>query len=319
MKWKYIIKRVLIAIPTFLGITVLAYFISSLAPGSPLDALLSDPRISPAEIERRRQELGIDQHVFIQYINWLKALLKGDLGYSFGASRLPVKVMILDRLGPTLLLTGSSLILSIIVSLPLGIFAATKPGSIRDYLSSGLSFIAVGTPNFFAGLTLIYIFAVKLKILPTGGMYDSTGNKDFLILAKHLVLPVIVLSIQQIGAWIRYMRSSMSEVLKQDYIRTAKAKGLSKRKLIKHHAFKNSLLPIVTVIGMSLPTLVGGAVVTEQVFSWPGIGSMLVQAILGRDYPVIMGITVLIATVVLIANLITDLIYGILDPRISYK
>lgn len=319
MKWKYIVKRILIAIPTFFGITILAYFISSLAPGSPLDALLSDPKISPAELERRRIELGLDQNILIQYWNWLKALLQGDLGFSYSASRQSVNQMIAQRLGPTLMLSGSALLLSIVVSIPLGVFAATKPNSIRDYITSGISFIAVGTPNFFAGLALIFIFAVKLKLLPTGGMYDSTGERDIWMLMRHMALPMVVLSIQQIGAWIRYMRSSMMDVFKQDYIRTAKAKGVRRGRLIRKHAFKNSLLPVVTVIGMSFPTLVGGAVVTEQVFSWPGIGSLLVQAILGRDYPVIMGITVLVAVVVLVANLITDLIYGVLDPRIRYQ
>ncbi len=319
MKSKYFIKRLLIAIPTFIGITILAYLISSLAPGSPLDALLADPRISAAEIERRRQELGLDQNVLVQYWNWLKSLLHGDLGYSFSASRQSVNQMISERLSATLLLSGSALLFSIFISIPLGIFAATKPNSIRDYLTSGLSFVAVGTPNFFAGLALIYIFAVKFKWLPTGGMYDSVGDKTTWALLRHMLLPMFVLSIQQIGAWIRYTRASMIEVLRQDYIRTAKAKGVKRGRLIRLHAFKNSLLPVVTVIGMSFPMLVGGAVVTEQVFSWPGIGSLLVQAILGRDYPVIMGVTVLVAVAVLLANLLTDLVYGLLDPRISYK
>jgi len=319
MKLKYIIKRLLIAIPTFIGITILSYFLASLAPGSPLDALLSDPRITAQELARREVELGLDKSVVVQYFSWFKQLLQGNLGYSFSSNRLPVAQLIGDRLKPTLLLAGFSFTLSILVAIPLGVFAASKPNSMRDYLSSGISFLFVGTPNFFAGLALIYIFGVVFKVLPTGGMYDSSGNRTLVDLLRHMVLPMFVLSFQQIGSWIRYMRSSMVEVLQEDYLRTAKAKGLRPFAVIRKHAFKNSLLPVITVIGMSIPGLVGGAVVTEQVFSWPGIGSLMIQSIAARDYPVIMGITVLVAVVVLIMNLVTDMVYGILDPRISYR
>ncbi len=319
MKFKYILKRLLIAVPTFLGITLLSYVLSSLAPGSPLDALLADPKITAVELERRRVELGLDQSVLVQYFHWLMQLLQGNLGYSFGSNRLPVAELILERLKPTLLLASCSFGLSILTAIPLGVFAASKPNSLRDYLSSGISFLLVGTPNFFAGLALIYIFGVVFKLLPTGGMYDSSGARTTADLLKHMVMPMLVLSFQQIGSWIRYMRSSMVEVFQEDYLRTARAKGLRPFAVIRKHAFKNSLLPVITVIGMSIPGLVGGAVVTEQVFSWPGVGSLMIQSIAARDYPVIMGITVLVATVVLIVNLITDIIYGVLDPRISYR
>ena len=319
MKFNYILKRLLIAIPTFLGITLLCYFLSSLAPGSPLDALLADPRITTAELARRRAELGLDQSVLVQYFSWLKQLMQGNLGYSYASNHLPVAQLIMERLRPTLLLAGCSFVFSVIIALPLGVIAASKPNSMRDYLPSGISFLLVGTPNFFAGLALIYIFGVVLKILPTGGMYNSSGTQTTADLLKHMILPMLVLSFQQIGAWIRYMRSSMVEVLQEDYLRTARAKGLRPFAVIRKHAFKNSLLPVITVIGMSIPGLVGGAVVTEQVFSWPGIGSLMIQSIAARDYPVIMGITVLVASVVLIINLITDVTYGVLDPRISYQ
>lgn len=319
MKFQFILKRLFIAIPTFLGITLLCYLLSSLAPGNPLDALLADPRITATELARRRAELGLDQSVFVQYFSWLKQLMQGNLGYSFGANRLPVAQLIGERLRPTLLLAGSSLTLSMLVAIPMGVFAASKPNSLRDYVPSGLSFLLVGTPNFFAGLALIYIFGVTLKILPTGGMYNSSGEQATTDLLRHMILPMLVLSFQQIGSWIRYMRSSMVEVFQEDYLRTAKAKGLRPFSVIRKHAFKNSLLPVITVIGMSIPGLVGGAVVTEQVFSWPGVGSLMIQSIAARDYPVIMGITVMVATVVLLINLITDVLYGVLDPRISYR
>lgn len=179
--------------------------------------------------------------------------------------------------------------------------------------------LMMATPNFFVGLVFIYLFAIVFQILPSGGMYSSSGVHTFGDLMKHMILPCLVLSFQQIGGWVRHMRSSMLEVMQDDYIRTAKSKGLGKWKVIMKHALKNALTPVVTVVGMSIPSIVGGAVVTEQVFGWPGIGSLMVTAINGRDYPVIMGITVMIAAAVLIANILTDVAYGILDPRISYK
>ena len=318
MKWKYIARRLLIAIPTFFGITMLAYAIASLAPGSPLDALLVDPQISAEEIARRREALGLDQSVVVQYWNWLRALLRGDLGFSISLRR-PVIDLIRTRLRATVMLASASLTLSLLVSIPLGIFAATKPNSLRDYTSTGVSLLFASTPNFFAGLALIYIFAVTFRLLPSGGMFDSSGQRTLAIQLRHMILPTLVLSFQQIGSWIRYMRSSMMDVLQEDYIRTARSKGLKRGMVIRRHGIKNALIPIVTVVGMSIPSLIGGAVITEQVFSWPGIGSLMVQSIGARDYPVIMGITVLVAITVLICNLVTDLVYGMLDPRISYS
>ena len=317
MKWKYIAKRLLIAIPTFLGITVLAYFILNLAPGSPLDALLADPKISPAELERKRIALGLDKPVVIQYFSWLNLLLHGDLGFSYSTQR-PVAAMIGERLPATACLAGASILLSLIVAIPLGIYAASKPNSKRDYVSGGISLL-MATPNFFVGLVFIYLFAIVFKILPSGGMYDSAGVKSGAALMRHMIMPCLVLSFQQIGGWVRHMRSSMLEVMQEDYIRTARSKGLKKWGVIYKHGLKNALIPVITVVGMSIPSLVGGAVITEQVFGWPGVGSLMVTAINGRDYPVIMGITVMIAAAVLIANILTDVAYGLLDPRISYK
>lgn len=318
MKLKYIGKRILMAIPTFLGITILAYFILNLAPGSPLDALLADPGITPAELERKRVALGLDQPVIMQYFTWLGMLLRGDLGFSYSTQR-PVAIMIAERLPATVVLALASIILSLIVSIPLGIFAASKPNSKRDYVSGGISMLMMATPNFFVGLVFIYLFAITFKILPSGGMYNSSGVRTVGDLARHMVMPCLVLSFQQIGGWVRHMRSSMLEVMQEDYIRTARSKGLKKWTVIMRHGLKNALTPVVTVVGMSIPSIVGGAVVTEQVFGWPGVGSLMVTAINGRDYPVIMGITVLIAAAVLVANILTDVAYGLLDPRISYK
>lgn len=319
MKWKYTLKRLLIAIPTFLGITILAYFILNLAPGSPLDAMLVDPRITAAELERKRIALGLDKPVIVQYFNWLKMLLQGDLGFSYSTQR-PVADMILERLPATATLAGASMVFSLLIAIPLGIFAATKPNSKRDYISGGISMLMMATPNFFVGLVFIYFFAIVFQILPSGGMYSSAGGaKTFADLAKHMIMPCMVLSFQQIGNWVRHMRSGMLEVMQEDYIRTARSKGLKQKMVIIKHGLKNALIPVITIIGMSIPSLVGGAVVTEQVFGWPGVGSLMVTAIEARDYPVIMGVTVMIAVAVLLANILTDLAYGFVDPRISYK
>lgn len=276
------------------------------------------PGITPAELERKRVALGLDQPVIVQYFTWLKQLLTGNLGFSYSTQR-PVATMILERLPATAILAASSILLSLVVSIPLGIFAASKPNSKRDYFSGGLSMLMMATPNFFVGLVFIYLFAIVFQILPSGGMYSSSGatylwRSDE---AYDPAMPGAFLPADR--GWVRHMRSSMLEVMQDDYIRTAKSKGLGKWKVIMKHALKNALTPVVTVVGMSIPSIVGGAVVTEQVFGWPGIGSLMVTAINGRDYPVIMGVTVMIAAAVLIANILTDVAYGILDPRISYK
>lgn len=318
MKIKYIGKRILIIIPTFIGITILAYFLSALAPGDPVEMMLGPTMHSAKDVARLKEYYGLDQPLVIQYFNWLKMLLQGNLGISYRTAE-PVLGMVLERIGPTLMITLSSVVIAVLLAVPMGVMAAVKPYSLWDYISSGISFLAVASPNFFVALLLVFIFGVNLNILPTSGMYSSIGEKDLGNLLVHMILPVAVLTFQQIGALIRQVRGSMLEVLQEDYIRTAREKGLSETRIILRHGLRNALIPVVTTIGMSLPFIVGGAVVTEQIFAWPGIGTLMLQSINARDYPCIMGITVFIAIVVLIGNLIVDLIYGILDPRISYK
>lgn len=318
MRVEYLIKRILLAVITFFGITLMAYVLASLAPGSPLDAMLADPRITAAELERKRRELDLDKPVFIQYLVWLRSFLSGDLGFSYSTQR-PVLTMINERLGITALLAGSAIVVALLISIPVGIYAASRENSAADHILGGISYVMVASPSFFTGLLLIYVFAVRLKVLPSGGLFDSSGTRTNAMLFRHLILPCLVLAFQHIGSWVRYMRSSMLEVMQEDYIVTAKAKGLRKWRIYMAHGLKNALIPVVTVVGMSLPGIVGGAVVTEQIFSWPGIGMLMLQAINSRDYPLIMGITVVIAVAVLFVNLLTDLIYGVLDPRISYR
>lgn len=318
MTFSYILRRLGQAIPTFIGVTILAFFLSYLAPGSPVDAMLSDPRITVEEIERMKEALGLNRPIIVQYFYWLGDLLTGNLGTSFRTGE-NVARMIGSRIGPTLLLSSMSLLLSLLIAVPLGVYVGLKPNSKLDYFISGSSFLLVSVPNFFAGLSLIYIFSVLMKVLPSGGMYNASGDRSFANLLRHMILPCLVLSFQQLGSFLRYMRSSVLSVSHQEYIRTAKAKGFSPSYTTAKHIFKNSLIPLVTVVGMNIPNLVGGAVVTEQVFSWPGIGTLMVQAVGARDYPVIMGLTVLIAVTVFVANLVTDFIYASLDPRIVYE
>ncbi|MBQ6386212.1 MAG: ABC transporter permease [Lachnospiraceae bacterium] len=319
MKSRNILQnRLLTMIPTFFGITILVYFLANLAPGSPLDAFLADPRITAAELERKRIALGLDKPVIVQYWNWLVNLLHGDMGYSF-SSRRAVADLIRERIGATALLAGSSVLLAAVIALPLGVFAASKPRSVRDYVGSFFSALFMSTPNFFLALILIYFVSVKWKLLPSSGMYDSSGEKTLGMLMRHMILPMLVLSTQQMGNWFRQMRAGLLEVMQEDYVRTARAKGLSKWQVITRYGIRNAFIPVFTVISMSVPGLMGGAVVTEQVFGWQGLGTLMVNAITLRDYPVIMGTTVVIALIVLIANMVTDFCYTLLDPRIRLK
>ncbi len=316
---KYIIKRLLIAAVTFFGITVLVYVLASLAPGSPVEMILAGTsNLTETDVARLEAQLGLDQPVYVQYLIWLKNVLQGNLGVSYRTMR-PVTEMIAERIAPTLMITVTALVLAICVAVLLGILAAYRPYSIWDYASAVLSFVGAATPNFFAAMILVYFFSIRLGILPASGMYDAGVRSSLPMLLKHMLLPVVTLMLQYVGIYTRHMRSSMMEVLNDDYIRTARAKGLSERLVIFVHAFRNALIPLVTQVGLSLPALIGGAIITEQVFSWPGMGTLMVQSINYRDYPTIMGITVLIAAFVLIGNIVIDLIYGVLDPRVARR
>ena len=311
---KYILKRILIAIPVLIGITLIDYAIMCLA-GSPLE-MLKGPRISDAALQAKEIAAGLDKPLIVQYFVWLWQLLQGNLGYSMKSYE-PVGVMIGSHIGPTLLLMGASLTLSLLIAVPAGIYSAVKQYSKGDYAVVTASFIGSSIPSFFLALILIYIFTVKLGILPSGGMNTLGMDGSVADTIRHMVLPVTVLAVSLAGSNIRYIRSSFLEILQQDYLRTARAKGIGYKRVIWKHAMRNALLPIVTVIGMQIPMLFGGAVIIEQVFSWPGLGLMTMTAIMGRDYPVIMGGCLLSAVVVLVSNLITDILYALVDPTIQ--
>lgn len=312
----YIIRRLLVAIPVLFGITVITFFIINSLPGSPVDYLV-DPRL-PAEVKEAKLEmLGVTGPLWKQYLSWLQNLLQGNLGYSLLDSR-PVVEVIGERVGPTFLLMGTALIIGIIVAIPLGVISAVKQYSALDYVATGLAFTGISTPTFFSGLALIFLFSVKLKWLPSGDMASLSGPGAGSIgdIALHLIMPACVVAIGVVGQLIRYVRAGMLRELDQDYMRTAMAKGVRPPARVFVHAFRNALLSIVTVIGMQIPNLFCGALVAEQVFTWPGIGSLMSSSIFSRNYPVLMGLILFSAVVVLLANLITDLLYAVVDPRI---
>ncbi len=316
--FRYILKRLLYAIPVFLGITFVIYTLINLAPGGPLSVLAASGEMSLSDLEALKISMGLDKPIVIRYFIWLGDLLHGDFGISYRTSQ-EVSRMISQRIMPSLMLTGTGILAAMLVGVPLGIISAYKPNSVWDHISTFISFIGASVPNFFLSLLLIYVLAVKLKWFPTSGMQSSGMSGNLLDLLHHLALPAFVCGIQPIGNYIKQTRSSVLEVLNEEYIKTARSKGLTNVVIVLKHAFRNALIPIVTTISLSIPFLIGGAVVTEQIFAWPGIGSLMITAITSRDYPVIMGVAVLICGVVLVANLILDLIYAALDPRIKFK
>lgn len=313
---RYIVKRVLVAIPVLIGITLIDYIIMCLA-GSPL-SMMQGPRVSQAAVEAKAIQLGLNQPIYIQYFTWLGQLLNGNWGYSIKTHQ-PVLTMISQNLGPTLLLMGTSLVLGFIIAIPAGVYSATHQYKKGDYAAVTLSFLGTSIPSFFLSLILVYVFTVRLGWLPSDGMTTLGTGGGFWDVARHMVMPVLVLTASLAGSNIRYVRSSMLEVLQKDYLRTATAKGIGRGAVVRRHAVRNALLPIITVIGMELPMLIGGAVIVEQVFSWPGLGLLTMAAIMGRDYPVIMGVSLLSAVMVLLGNLITDILYAVVDPTIQLK
>lgn len=314
----YTLRRMFIAVPVLLGVTVINFIIMKMAPGNPVD-LLVNPKLPEAAREAKRLELGLDAPAWVQYWNWLKNIvLHGDLGYSMVTYE-PVARMIAGKLGPTLLLTGTALILGLLIAIPIGIYSAVRQYSRLDYLFMTGSLLGISIPGFFLGLILIYVFALKLGWLPSGGMTELGAENGFWSRLKHMVLPVTVLAANVAGRNIRYVRSSMLEILGQEYLRTARAKGLKEFRVISLHGVRNALIPIVTVLGLEIPVLFGGAVVIEQIFSWPGIGQLTLSSIMSRDYATIMGLNLVAAMVVIAANLLTDLAYAAIDPRIRHS
>lgn len=314
----YVARRLLQMIPMVFGITIVIFAIIQAAPGGPEGALLESGRfIDPQVIEAYRRRLGVDQPVHVQYVRWLTAALSGDLGISFSSTR-PVAAMIAERLPATLELMGASFLFAALVAFALGIFSAVRQYSLFDHLGTGLSFVGIAMPVFWFALILQLVFAVWLGWLPVSGT-ETVGDTSLGDHLKHLVLPGLVLSVRYIAGWSRYLRSSLLSVLHADYVRTARAKGLPERIVVGVHAVRNALIPVISIMALNLADLFSGAVITETVFAWPGIGRMFVQAMFARDYPLLMGILLLGSVMVIVFNLVADILYGVLDPRIRYE
>jgi peptide/nickel transport system permease protein len=304
-------------IPLLLGISILIFLIIQAAPGGPESVFLERGTfVDPVVIENFRRRLGLDQPIYIQYVRWLGATLTGDLGVSFSTGR-PVTATILERIPATLQLMATSFVLAALVALPLGIISAIRQYSFIDLAATALSFAGIAMPVFWFGLILQLFFSVKLGWLPTSGRV-TPGDGSTQDLMRHLVLPAVVLSINHIAGWSRYMRASLLDVVTTDYIRTAHAKGLGERTVVMRHALKNAMIPVVSVMALDLAGLFSGAVITETIFGWPGIGRLFVQSMFSRDYPVLMGILMLGSFMIVFFNLVADIVYGWLDPRISY-
>lgn len=314
---KYLRKRLLLIIPVLLIISILAFAMIQMAPGDIAD-LYQSPDATPQQIQMIRENLGLNDSVVVQYWRWLTNLFTGDLGFSF-RTRTAVTGLIGEALLPTLQLMFGTLIVAYIVAIPLGIYAANHKNTWIDHLLTTFSFAGVSMPNFFLGMLLIYFFSVELGWLPIGGKENLSGDMTFWQGLSYYVLPIIVLGASYCANMTRYVRSTVIGINEQNYMRTAVAKGLKEEDTIKRHTLPNALVPILTVIGSDIPRLIGGAVVTEQVFRWPGIGSLMMASINARDYPVIMTITLISAFAVLACNLLVDVSYAYVDPRIRYE
>ncbi|HEU5096040.1 MAG TPA: ABC transporter permease [Reyranella sp.] len=320
MSRQYLIRRLMIAIPSLLGISVVLFTVLALAPGDPFGELASNPAIPPEVAAALRAKFGLDDPVWTRYIHWLVAMFHGDWGFSF-ASRMDVDTLILQRLPTTLIVIGAAQILAILVALPVGVLAGTRPYSIFDQIANTLAFIGFSLPTFFTGLLLILIFSIRLDWLPMVYRADlsATGWQWFVMEVKQSIMPVAVLGLFQGASLVRYVRSSVLDVVRLDYVTTARSKGIGERKVITRHVVRTALIPVVTLVALQMPVVFGGAIVTEQIFRVPGIGSLLISAMLSNDTPVVMAVTFVFACLVVLFNLIADILYGWLDPRIAYR
>lgn len=315
----FIIRRLLISIPVFLGITMLIFTFVALAPGSIVDALVrpelgADPAAREAIIKR----YGLDQPIHIRYVLWLANALQGELGYRV-ASGAAVGAEVLRGLGASVVLTGSAMVLGIFVGIPLGILSAVRQYSKLDFILTAFTFLGISLPSFMLGLGGLWLLGLQFRLVPIAGMVTVGQPFELVDFLRHLALPALILGFGYMAIFLRYTRAAMLDVIHLDYMTTARSKGLPGSLVLSRHAFRNALIPIITLIGLSIPEVVGAAVVTETVFTWPGLGLMMVEGIQDRDFLLIMGITMVLATTVLLANLISDVAYGFADPRIRYN
>ena len=316
----YILRRLLIAVPSLLGISIVLFTVLALAPGDPFEELATNPNVPPEVRMQLRASLGLDDPVWQRYWHWLTSMLKGDWGFSF-ISRLDVDTLIWQRLPVTIVVIGLSQLVALAIALPVGVLAAVKPYSWFDRIASTLSFIGFSLPTFFTGLLFILFFSIYLDWFPFvfQSEIQATGWAWWVAQFKQSIMPIMVLGLFQAASWMRYVRSSVLDVVRLDYVTTARSKGLKERVVVLKHVVRNALIPVVTLVALQMPGIFGGAIVTEQIFRIPGIGSLLIDSILRNDTPVIMAVTFVFAILVVAFNLIADLLYGWLDPRISYR
>jgi peptide/nickel transport system permease protein len=313
----YIIRRLLLLIPVLFGVSLIVFMVMHLSPGDPAVVMLG-PTASEEDVQQMRRQLGLDQPLYVQYGRWVGNVLQGDFGRSITMRR-PVLPEILTRFKATMILTSASLVISTVLGVSIGVISAVKQYSWFDRGSMLMALLGVSMPVFWLGIMLMVVFSLQLGWLPAGGMYSAGSDRSLIDLLRHLILPAFTLAAASVALVARITRSMMLEVIRQDYIRTARAKGLSETLTITRHALKNALIPVVTVLGLQTGYLLGGAILTETVFSWPGLGLLMVQSITARDFPVVQGGVLLIALTFVLVNLLVDIMYAYLDPRIRYN
>ncbi len=320
MSRAYIVRRLLLAIPSLLAISVVLFTVLALAPGDPFGELTTNPNVPPAVQAALRAKFGLDDPIWLRYVHWLVAMLQGDWGFSF-ASHMGVSTLIMQRLPVTVAVLGSAQLLAIVVALPVGVLAAIRPYSMFDQVANTLAFVGFSLPTFFTGLLMILVFSVQLDWLPFVYRSDlhASGLDWWWAELRQTIMPVLVLGLFQGASLVRYVRSSMLDVTKLDYVTTARSKGIGARRVLVKHIVRNGLIPVVTLVAVQLPIVFGGAIITEQIFRVPGIGSLLIDAILANDTPVVMGVTFVFACLVVVFNLVADLLYVWLDPRIAFR
>ncbi len=317
---KYLLRRLLISVPTLLGISLVLFTILALAPGDPFEELATNPNVPPEVRANLRTQFGLDDPIAVRYVRWVTSMVKGDWGFSF-VSRINVSSLIWQRLPTTLFVLGTAQLLGLLVALPIGVYSAVRPYSFFDQIATTFAFIGFSLPTFFTGLLFILFFSIYLDWLPFIYRADisATGWRWAWEMARQAIMPIAVLGLFQGAAMTRFVRSAVLEVIRLDYVNTARSKGLSERVTIVKHVVRNALIPVVTLVALQIPGVFTGAVITEQIFRVPGIGSLLISAILSNDTPVIMAITFVFSALVVLFNLIADLVYGWLDPRISFR
>jgi peptide/nickel transport system permease protein len=313
--FQYVVKRLLQALPLMIGVSMIGFAMMHLAPGGPLAVYTLNPTITAQDIERIKHVFGLDQPIYIQYLKWAYGMFTGNWGYTFFGGR-PVLNVIMERVPATILLMGSGMSIAIIIGLLIGILGAVRRYSVFDYLATTGAMVTLSFPTFWFGLMTIFIFSVKLGWLPSGGMYTLGGDEGILDQLRHLILPSMVLGLVLCAQWSRYTRSSFLEVIHQDYIRTARSKGLSGGRILLRHAFPNAMAPLIALAGVQLPWLFSGALITETIFGWPGMGRLFVDSLTMKEYPVLMGMIMVTAIAVILGNLLADVFNAIIDPRI---